>query len=69
MVVDQPITDPISGPSFDFTFTFGPELDNMMWMTGTSPNSDMEFWSGYDSGVLDSVLLEHGHGDPLEVIC
>ena len=26
--VDQPITDPISGPSFDFTFTFGPELDN-----------------------------------------
>ena len=28
MVVDQPITDPISGPSFDFTFTFGPELDN-----------------------------------------
>ena len=28
MVVDQPITDPISGPSFYFTFTFGPELDN-----------------------------------------
>ena len=29
MVVDQPITDPISGPSFVFTFTFGPELDNI----------------------------------------
>ena len=28
VVVDQPITDPISGPSFDFTFTIGPELDN-----------------------------------------
>ena len=27
-VVGQPITDPISGPSFDFTFTIGPELDN-----------------------------------------
>ena len=25
--VGQPITDPISRPSFDFTFTFGPELD------------------------------------------
>jgi len=25
--VDQSITNPISGPSFDFTFTFGPELD------------------------------------------
>ena len=24
----QAITDPISGPSFDFTFTIGPELDN-----------------------------------------
>ena len=22
------VTDPISGPSFDFTFTLGPELDN-----------------------------------------
>ena len=29
VVVDQPITDPISGPSFDFTFTIGPELDNL----------------------------------------
>ena len=28
--VGQPITDPISGPSFDFTFTFGPELDNFI---------------------------------------
>ena len=28
VVVGQPITDPISGPSFDFTFTIGPELDN-----------------------------------------
>ena len=28
VVVDQPITDPISGPSFDFTFTIGPELNN-----------------------------------------
>ena len=28
MVVGQPITDPIAGPSFDCTFTFGPELDN-----------------------------------------
>ena len=27
--VDQAITDPISGPSFDFTFSFGPELDNI----------------------------------------
>ena len=27
-MVDQPITDLISGPSFDFTFWFGPELDN-----------------------------------------
>ena len=27
-MVDQPITNPISGPSFDFTFTIGPELDN-----------------------------------------
>ena len=27
--MDQPITDPISGPSFDFTFTIGPELDNL----------------------------------------
>ena len=27
VVVGQPITNPISGPSFDFTFTFGPELD------------------------------------------
>ena len=27
VVVGQPITDPISGPSFDFTFTIGPELD------------------------------------------
>ena len=26
MVVGQPITDPIAGPSFDFSFTFGPEL-------------------------------------------
>ena len=25
--VGQPNTDPISGPSFDFTFTIGPELD------------------------------------------
>ena len=28
--VGQPITDPISGPSFDFTFTIGPELDNTL---------------------------------------
>ena len=28
VVVGQPITDPISGPTFDFTFTIGPELDN-----------------------------------------
>ena len=28
VVVGQPITDPISGPSFDFTLTIGPELDN-----------------------------------------
>ena len=28
VVVDQAITDPIAGPSFDFTFLFGPELDN-----------------------------------------
>ena len=27
--MDQAITDPISGPSFDFTFSFGPELDNL----------------------------------------
>ena len=27
--VGQPITDPISGPSFDFSFTIGPELDKM----------------------------------------
>ena len=27
-MVGQAITDPISGPSFDFTFTIGPELDN-----------------------------------------
>ena len=26
--VGQAITNPISGPSFDFTFTIGPELDN-----------------------------------------
>ena len=25
--MDQAITNPISGPSFDFTFTIGPELD------------------------------------------
>ena len=25
--MDQPITNPISGPIFDFTFTFGPEPD------------------------------------------
>ena len=30
VVVDQPIKNPISGPSFDFTFTFGPELDNII---------------------------------------
>ena len=29
VVVGQPITDPISGPSFDFTFTIGPELDKI----------------------------------------
>ena len=29
VVVGQPITDPISGPTFDFTFTIGPELDNI----------------------------------------
>ena len=36
VVVDQPITDPISGPSFDFTFTIGPELDNLqsLWYMG-----------------------------------
>ena len=28
VVVGQPITNLISGPSFDFTFTIGPELDN-----------------------------------------
>ena len=28
VVVGQPITDLISGPIFDFTFTIGPELDN-----------------------------------------
>ena len=27
VVVGQAITDPISAPSFDFTFTIGPELD------------------------------------------
>ena len=32
--VDQAITDPISGPSFDFTFSFGPELDNNDHTTG-----------------------------------
>ena len=26
----QAITDPISGPSFDFTFTIGSELDNIL---------------------------------------
>ena len=26
----QAITNPISGPSFDFTFTIGPELDNII---------------------------------------
>ena len=28
--MDQAITNPISGPSFDFTFTIGPELDNLI---------------------------------------
>ena len=37
-VVDQPITDHISGPSFDFTFTIGRELDNL-WLRGRSPLS------------------------------
>ena len=32
-MVDQPITDHISGPSFDFTFRFGPELDNILVVT------------------------------------
>ena len=30
VVVGQPITNLISGPSFDFTFTIGPELDNIV---------------------------------------
>ena len=39
--MDQPITDPISGPSFDFTFTIGPELDNKEgWNV---ENSNFEF--------------------------
>ena len=32
--MDQAITDPISGPSFDFTFTIGPELDNCELILG-----------------------------------
>ena len=28
VVLGQAITNPISGPNFDFTFTIGPELDN-----------------------------------------
>ena len=37
-MVDQPITNPISGPSFDFTFTVGPELDNftIAWVSVVS---------------------------------
>ena len=34
--MDQPITDPISGPSFYFTFTFGPELDKNQSLSGTT---------------------------------
>ena len=33
----QTITDPISGPSFDFTFTIGPELDNYIIIKWTVP--------------------------------
>ena len=40
----QPITDPISGPSFDFTFTIGPELDNKhrkyRWFKASISDSD-----------------------------
>ena len=39
VVVGQAITDLISGPSFDFTFTIGPELDNIFrsrFLTGTN---------------------------------
>ena len=34
--VGQAITDPISGPSFDFTFTIGPELDKRTGMLSIS---------------------------------
>ena len=30
MVVGQPITDPISGPSLDFTFHVWPKLENIL---------------------------------------
>ena len=47
--VDQPITDPISGPSFDFTFTFGPELDNseLVSETGRITDRDRFAWVIY----------------------
>ena len=56
VVVGQAITDPISGPSFDFTFTIGPELDNIahaVWLyytifcTGPRTHSSAlsQFWS------------------------
>ena len=48
--MDQPITDPISGPSFDFTFTMGPELDNSFFC-------ENRLWNVEDVPRLENLLL------------
>ena len=67
MVVGQPITNPISGPSFDFTFTFGPELDNfsepgeILWGRGGA-SVDLKLRGGRDGdgGAAPVLQLEPG---------
>ena len=46
----QPITNPISGPSFDFTFTIGPELDNTLEAAGKFRTSSL--CQSWESEVL-----------------
>ena len=60
--VGQAITNPISGPSFDFTFTIGPELDKKLSFLSLNakapsenPDQSLDMNKSHDVGPKPSL--------------
>ena len=74
-MVGQAITNPISGPSFDFTLAIGPELDNSCTQPYTTPYAIhyvhyvVEGYETLDFPILHLTFRNLGVGPNFGPIC